>query len=29
MGDNSVITIAFNAGHTKALMLKYAKLVKL
>ncbi len=29
MGDNSVITIAFNAGHTKSLMLKYAKLVKL
>jgi DNA helicase-2/ATP-dependent DNA helicase PcrA len=29
MGDNSIITIAFNAGHTKSLMLKYAKLVKL
>ncbi len=29
MGDNSVITIAFNAGHTKSLMLKYAKLMKL
>jgi DNA helicase II / ATP-dependent DNA helicase PcrA len=29
MGDNSIITIAFNAGQTKSLMLKYAKLVKL
>jgi DNA helicase II / ATP-dependent DNA helicase PcrA len=29
MGDNSVITIAFNTGQTKSLMLKYAKLAKL
>ncbi|MGD0551414.1 MAG: UvrD-helicase domain-containing protein [Sedimentisphaerales bacterium] len=29
MGDNSIITVAFNTGHTKALMLKHAKLMKL
>lgn len=29
MGDNSVVTIAFNTGHTKSLMLKYAKLAKI
>ncbi len=29
MGDNSVVIVAFNTGHTKSLMLKYAKLVKL
>jgi DNA helicase II / ATP-dependent DNA helicase PcrA len=29
MGDNSVITVAFNTGQTKSLMTKFAKLVKL
>lgn len=29
MGDNSVITVAFNTGQTKSLKLKYAKLLKL
>jgi DNA helicase II / ATP-dependent DNA helicase PcrA len=29
MGDNSVVTVAFNTGQTKSLMPKYAKLVKL
>jgi DNA helicase-2/ATP-dependent DNA helicase PcrA len=29
MGENSEITIAFSAGHTKTLKLKFAKLVKL
>ncbi len=29
MGDNSIVTVAFNTGTTKSLMLKYAKLVKL
>jgi hypothetical protein len=29
MGDNSIVTVAFKAGHTKSLMLKYAKLMKL
>jgi DNA helicase II / ATP-dependent DNA helicase PcrA len=29
MGENSVVTVAFNTGQTKTLMLKYAKLVKL
>jgi len=29
MGDNSVVTVAFNIGQTKTLMTKYARLVKL
>ena len=29
MGDNSVVTIAFNTGQTKSLMTKFAKLVKI
>jgi DNA helicase-2/ATP-dependent DNA helicase PcrA len=29
MGDNSVVTVAFNTGQTKTLMTKYAPLVKL
>jgi DNA helicase-2/ATP-dependent DNA helicase PcrA len=29
MGENSVVTVAFNTGQTKALMLKYAKLAKI
>ncbi|MGD1043206.1 MAG: UvrD-helicase domain-containing protein [Sedimentisphaerales bacterium] len=29
MGDNSVVTVAFNTGQTKSLALKYAKLVKI
>jgi DNA helicase II / ATP-dependent DNA helicase PcrA len=29
MGDNSVVTVAFNTGQTKSLAIKYAKLVKL
>jgi DNA helicase-2/ATP-dependent DNA helicase PcrA len=29
MGENSVVTVAFNTGQTKALMLKHAKLMKL
>ncbi len=29
MGENSVVTVAFNTGQTKTLMLKYAKLSKI
>jgi DNA helicase-2/ATP-dependent DNA helicase PcrA len=29
MGENSVVTVAFNSGHTKTLMTKYAKLAKI
>ncbi|MGA2323828.1 MAG: UvrD-helicase domain-containing protein [Sedimentisphaerales bacterium] len=29
MGDNSVVTVAFNTGQTKSLMTKFAKLVKI
>jgi len=29
MGDNSIVTVAFNTGQTKSLMTKFAKLVKL
>jgi DNA helicase-2/ATP-dependent DNA helicase PcrA len=29
MGENSVVTVEFNTGQTKTLMLKYAKLVKI
>jgi DNA helicase II / ATP-dependent DNA helicase PcrA len=29
MGENSVVTVAFNSGHTKSLMTKFAKLAKL
>jgi DNA helicase-2/ATP-dependent DNA helicase PcrA len=29
MGENSVVTVAFNTGQTKSLALKYAKLVKI
>jgi len=29
MGDNSVVTVAFNTGQTKSLMTKFAKLVKM
>ena len=29
MGDNSVVTVGFNNGQTKTLMLQYAKLVKI
>jgi DNA helicase-2/ATP-dependent DNA helicase PcrA len=29
MGENSVVTVAFNSGLTKTLMLKYAKLAKI
>ena len=29
MGENSVVTVAFNTGHTKSLMTKYAKLAKI
>jgi len=29
MGDNSVVTVAFNTGQTKTLMTKFAKLTKL
>jgi DNA helicase-2/ATP-dependent DNA helicase PcrA len=28
MGENSVVTVAFNSGHTKTLMTKFAKLAK-
>jgi DNA helicase-2/ATP-dependent DNA helicase PcrA len=29
MGENSVVTVAFNSGHTKSLMTKFAKLAKI
>ena len=29
MGENSVVTVAFNTGITKSLMTKFAKLTKL
>ncbi len=29
MGENSVVTVAFNTGQTKSIMLKYAKLMKI
>jgi DNA helicase-2/ATP-dependent DNA helicase PcrA len=29
MGENSIVTVAFNSGLTKSLMLKYAKLSKI
>ena len=29
MGDNSIVTVAFNTGQTRSLMLKYAKLMKI
>jgi len=29
MGDNSIVTVSFNTGQTRSLMLKYAKLVKI
>jgi DNA helicase-2/ATP-dependent DNA helicase PcrA len=29
MGENSIVTVAFNTGTTKTLMLKYAKLTKI
>jgi len=29
MGENSIVTVAFNSGHTKTLMTKYARLAKL
>lgn len=29
MGENSVVTVAFNTGHTKTLMTKYARLAKI
>jgi hypothetical protein len=29
MGDNSIVTVAFNTGQVKSLHLKYAKLAKI
>jgi DNA helicase-2/ATP-dependent DNA helicase PcrA len=29
MGENSIVTVAFNSGHTKTLMTKFAKLAKI
>jgi len=29
VGENSTVTVKFNTGQTKSLMLKYAELVKL
>jgi transcription-repair coupling factor (superfamily II helicase) len=29
LGENSIVTVAFNTGQTKSLHLKYAKLTKI